>query len=153
MHDQLGSWVGDIIAGIMLILGILRLGRRYRDKRSMPVSALQGMRDRAHASRYRRSGVRLGAKPRHGTVRRPFDLGFQLSLRGSLYIIMSFRLGGVGRWSTGETSHCRFKDNVNAGLSARYRIGVAEGTARTTQPWLSSVACSLRSARCMKMSI
>jgi hypothetical protein len=39
---QLASWVGDIIAGIMLTLGILLLGRRHHDKRSMPVRHFKG---------------------------------------------------------------------------------------------------------------
>jgi hypothetical protein len=31
MHDQLAGWVGDIIGGVGLLLGILKL-RRYRRK-------------------------------------------------------------------------------------------------------------------------
>ncbi len=42
MHDQLASWVGNVIAGTMLVLGILRLRRRHREKRSMRFRHFKG---------------------------------------------------------------------------------------------------------------
>jgi len=42
MHDQLASWVGDIIASITLGLGILQLCRRRREKRRMRFRHFKG---------------------------------------------------------------------------------------------------------------